>query len=193
MGTIDLYKRLFIEEINSNMFKKMLFFANNMKNEKLILISQKSLSSLSNENISLLMKAHYFHRDGTPGRDQNAGFLRIWNCRGGACPARRRTAAINRLSLKWQKPKVCHCEEANGRRGALSAKREEVPLGCNLGKALTILPIALPRSSRVLRDCHVASLLAMTHQGGAAVHQCSPAVEFSCTGRSLPVKGTPHP
>ena len=26
----------------------------------------------------------------------------------------------------------CHCEEANGRRGALSAKREEVPLGCNL-------------------------------------------------------------
>ena len=31
---------------------------------------------------------------------------------------------------------MCHCEEANGRRGALSAKREEVPLGCNLGKAL---------------------------------------------------------
>ena len=33
----------------------------------------------------------------------------------------------------WQ---ACHCEEAAGRRGALSAKREEVPLGCNLGKAL---------------------------------------------------------
>ena len=32
--------------------------------------------------------------------------------------------------------KICHCEEAAGRRGALSAKREEVPLGCNLGKAL---------------------------------------------------------
>ena len=31
---------------------------------------------------------------------------------------------------------ICHCEEAAGRRGALSAKREEVPLGCNLGKAL---------------------------------------------------------
>ena len=29
-------------------------------------------------------------------------------------------------------PQVCHCEEAAGRRGALSAKREEVPLGCNL-------------------------------------------------------------
>ena len=26
-------------------------------------------------------------------------------------------------------------------RGALSAKREEVPLGCNLGKAVTISPI----------------------------------------------------
>ena len=35
-----------------------------------------------------------------------------------------------------QGSQICHCEEANGRRGALSAKREEVPLGCNLGKAL---------------------------------------------------------
>ena len=33
-------------------------------------------------------------------------------------------------------PPICHCEEAAGRRGALSAKREEVPLGCNLGEAL---------------------------------------------------------
>ena len=52
---------------------------------------------------------------------------------------------------------------------------------------------ALYESAVPSRDCHVASLLAMTHQGGAAVHQRSPAVEFSCTGRSLPVKGTPHP
>ena len=37
----------------------------------------------------------------------------------------------------------CHCEEANGRRGALSAKREEVPLGCNLGKALTLIAPAI--------------------------------------------------
>ena len=37
-------------------------------------------------------------------------------------------------------PLTCHCEEAEGRRGALSAKREEVPLGCNLGKAVAILP-----------------------------------------------------
>ena len=33
-------------------------------------------------------------------------------------------------------------------------------------------------SDRALQDCHVASLLAMTHQGGAAVHQCSCAVEL---------------
>ena len=52
-------------------------------------------------------------------------------------------------------------------RGALSAQREEVPLGCNLGKAVTVSPIALPRCCRVLRDCHVASLLAMTRQGSA--------------------------
>ena len=31
-----------------------------------------------------------------------------------------------------QGPQICHCEEAAGRRGALSAQREEVPLGCNL-------------------------------------------------------------
>ena len=35
--------------------------------------------------------------------------------------------------------------------------------------------------------------LAMTRQGNAVVHQCPPAVEFPYTGRSLPVKGTPHP
>ena len=63
---------------------------------------------------------------------------------------------------KTRMPPNCHCEEAAGRRG-------------NLGKALTISPIAFPQFSRVLRDCtpralprasrsgrHVASLLAMT-------------------------------
>ena len=43
------------------------------------------------------------------------------------------------------------------------------------------------------RDCHVASLLGMPRQGGAAVHQCPCAVEWFFTMRSLPVKGTPHP
>ena len=70
-------------------------------------------------------------------------------------------------------------------RGALSAQREEVPLGCNLGKAVTVSPIAFPRCCRVLRDCHVASLLAMTRQGGAAMHQRPDAVELPCTRRSV--------
>ena len=46
----------------------------------------------------------------------------------------------------------------------------------NLGKAVAILPIAFPRCGRVLRDCHVASLLAMTHQ-----------VVLWCTSALLPL------
>ena len=49
---------------------------------------------------------------------------------------------------------ICHCEEANGQRGALSAKREEVPLGCNLGQAVTFFAEAHLLSNMVLRDCH---------------------------------------
>ena len=49
----------------------------------------------------------------------------------------------------------------------MSAKREEVPLGCNLGEAVAISPMAFLLSGRVLRDCHVASLLAMTGLDGA--------------------------
>ena len=40
-------------------------------------------------------------------------------------------------------------------------------------------------SNCVLRDCHVASLLAMTRQGGAAMHQRPDAVELPCTRRSV--------
>ena len=87
-------------------------------------------------------------------------------CRGGACPSRRRTGVRDRLSLKWQTPKVCHCEEAKGRRGALSAKREEVPLGCNLAVPGCIVGKLPAKSQLPSRDCHVASLLAMTRQGG---------------------------
>ncbi len=58
-------------------------------------------------------------------------------------------------------------------------------LGCNLGKAATVSAIGFPRCCRVLRDrCHVASLLAMTRQGGAAMHQRPDAVELPCTRRS---------
>ena len=88
-------------------------------------------------------------------------------CRGGDSRARRCTCSPYKPPSKWQTPPICHCEEAKGRRGALSAKREEVPLGCNLGKAVAFSPIAFPRCGRVLRDCHVASLLAMTRQGSA--------------------------
>ena len=87
-------------------------------------------------------------------------------CRGGASPSRRRTGVRDRLSLKWQTPKVCHCEEAKGRRGALSAKREEVPLGCNLAVPGCIVGKLPAKSQLPSRDCHVASLLAMTRQGG---------------------------
>ena len=40
-------------------------------------------------------------------------------------------------------------------------------------------------SGWVLRDSHVASLLGMTHQAGAVVHQCPSAVELSPTRRSM--------
>ena len=95
---------------------------------------------------------------------------------------RRNQRAVDKTRMA---PPICHCEEAAGRRGALSAKREEVPLGCNLGEAVAISPMAFLLSGRVLRDCHVASLLAMTRQGGAAMHQRPDAVELPCTRRSV--------
>ena len=56
--------------------------------------------------------------------------------------------------LRRKAPKFVIARPQRGR-GALSAKREEVPLGCNLGKAVAISPMAFPRFSRILRDCHV--------------------------------------
>ena len=68
----------------------------------------------------------------------------------------------------------CHCEEAAGRRG-------------NLGKAVAILPMASQLSGRVLRDCHVASLLAMTRQESA---RCTSALaRLNCPPRGA--QGTP--
>ena len=37
---------------------------------------------------------------------------RMQYCRGGDSRARRCTCARNRLSIKWQTPKACHCEGA---------------------------------------------------------------------------------
>ena len=97
---------------------------------------------------------------------------------------RRNQRAVDKTRMA---PPICHCEEAAGRRGALSAKREEVPLGCNLGEAVAISPMAFLLSGRVLRDCHVASLLAMTRQGGAAmgtVRRTESAVLLPLRGRA---------
>ena len=95
-------------------------------------------------------------------------------CRGGDSQSRRCTADSYRAALKWKWLPNCHCEEAAGRRG-------------NLGEAVTFSPISFPRSGRVLRDCHVASLLAMTHQGGAAVgtvHRIESAILLPLRGRA---------
>ena len=51
---------------------------------------------------------------------------------------------------------ICHCEEAGGRRGALSAQREEVPLGCNLGKALANFRMPLPTAPALVGERHAA-------------------------------------
>ena len=81
-------------------------------------------------------------------------------------------------------PPICHCEEAVGRRGALSAKREEVPLGCNLAVPGRIVGKPSAKSQLPPRDSHVASLLGMTRLGGAVVYQCPLAVEYSPTAFS---------
>ena len=65
-------------------------------------------------------------------------------------------------------------------RGALSAQREEVPLGCNLGKALTISPMTFLLSNLVLRDSHVASLLGMTN-----LEACQISAIFSKTRKLI--------
>ena len=69
-------------------------------------------------------------------------------------------------------PLICHCEEAAGRRG-------------NLGKAVTILPGLSCNPAGYCEIATAPSGLAMTRQGGAAVHQRPCAVELSRTRRSL--------
>ena len=99
---------------------------------------------------------------------------------GGDSRAQRRTCSSYKLPLKWKTPPICHCEEAAGRRGALSAQREEVPLGCNLGKALTISPMTSLLSNLVLRDSHVASLPGMTN-----LEACQISAIFSKTRKLI--------
>ena len=111
---------------------------------------------------------------------------------GGASPSRRCTGVRDRLSLKWQTPKVCHCEEAKGRRGALSAQREEVPLGCNLAVPGWITGKPSAKLRLPARDCHVASLLAMTHQGARRRERCF-LLNQPCYCRSADGPGCPCP
>ena len=89
----------------------------------------------------------------------------VMRCRGGDSPARRCIGAINRLSLKWHWPQNCHCE------GALRPWQSREGSYVFAGSAQL--------SGQVLRDSHVASLLGMTRQASAAVHQCLSAVECS--------------
>jgi len=100
---------------------------------------------------------------------------RLAGCRFGGTPPTAPALVGERHAAPGDALAICTNRRQNGKRprlviarprrgrGALSAKREEVPLGCNLGKAVTISPMAFLLSSHVLRDCHVASLLAMTN------------------------------
>ena len=78
-----------------------------------------------------------------------------------------------------------HCNTRNCRRRSLSAATDAIGWYVLIGSLQTAS--AFPRLPRPLWG------LAMTRQGSAVVHQCPPAVECSPSGRSLPVKGTPHP
>ena len=89
----------------------------------------------------------------------------VMRCRGGDSPARRCIGAINRLSLKWHWPPNCHCE------GALRPWQSR--------EGSYVFAGSTQLSGQVLRDSHVASLLGMTRQASAAVHQCLSAVECS--------------
>ena len=101
---------------------------------------------------------------------------RTRHCRGAACRSWRCTGVINRLSAKRRTPKVCHCEEAAGRRG-------------NLGKAVTILP---GLSCDPAGYCEIATsaygLLAMTNRGPSAI------LTIACTGcKCVAGSGMPLP
>ena len=87
---------------------------------------------------------------------------------------------------------VCHSEE-----------RSDVGISCGSLRIRRSLPVIQPDTARLhpkgtssrfaLRAPRPLRGLAMTHQENAAVHQSTAAVEYLCTRRSLPVKGTPHP
>ena len=80
---------------------------------------------------------------------------------------------------------ICHCEEAAGRRGALSAQREEVPLGCNLAGHGWITGKPSAKSQLPSRDSHVASLLGMTSRRCVSFEQWPVLIGSACRALSV--------
>ena len=121
-------------------------------------------------------------------------------CRGGACPSRRYTADSHRLSIKRHVPiasvaaltaqplaalppygcgvPLAGCERHAGPGfGGTIADRTHLVGGGVLDatpRKVTVFAGTCLLSNMVLRDCRVASLLAMTHQAGAAVTTVHP-------------------
>ena len=96
---------------------------------------------------------------------------RTRHCRGADSRARRRTYSPYKPPSKWQTLPTCHCEAPKGPWQSRSTWPDN-----KMAPAKTQLPA---------RDSHVASLLGMTRQAGAVVHQCPSAVELSPTRRSM--------
>ena len=100
--------------------------------------------------------------------------LQVWwhsadrtrHCRGAACRSRRCTNDSYGLSPKRHRPPRIVIARRRSRRG-------------NLGKAVTVSPIAFPRSNMVLRDSHVASLHGMTNLGHCA-NELMPQIMPAC-------------
>ena len=99
-------------------------------------------------------------------------------CRGAACRSRRCTDDLHRLSLKRRWLPICHCE------GALRPWQSRGG-SCNFAGSVLL-------SGRVLRDCHVASLLAMTHQEAWRRKRYT-APNWCCFCRFAHGRGMPRP
>ena len=87
-------------------------------------------------------------------------------CRGADSRARRKTSGWYRLALKWHQPP--NLSLRGGRRPTRQSREGSY-----------VFAGSAQLSGQVLRDSHVASLLGMTRQASAAVHQCLSAIECS--------------
>ena len=87
-------------------------------------------------------------------------------------------------------PQVCHCEEAAGRRGALSAQREEVPLGCNLAGPGWITG-QLRRIRKLVREIATGAKRPRNDKFGSLTHSALNSPHFTLLFPHLP-KGSHH-